>query len=348
MTGRVSVLSAHCQLFAIVGAAALLLGGGRSAGADPVTLRLASVAPDGTAWAREFRAFGREVAAATNDQVKIKWYMGGIAGDEMRQHERVQRDQLDGMISGGMLCQRLAPSMRALAVGGQLHSREEATYILSKLKPTIDDEMLKSGYVHVADSGLGFSVLFSRTPVRSMSDLKTLRPWIWSLDEVLLDQLAAMGLHPVGMAVDQAGHAYDDRKVDGFVAVPSAAMAFQWSAQARYISDLRVGFLMGCMMVARRAWDSIGHDDRQLVLAAAGKLAQRVDAVSRDMDDALLKTLFTRQGLTMVPASPALQLEFNESLRAGQKALGKLVPPGMAERVAGWLAEYRGHRASRR
>jgi TRAP-type C4-dicarboxylate transport system substrate-binding protein len=157
-----------------------------------------------------------------------------------------------------------------------------------------------------------------------------------------------VGLHPVGLPVDQAGRAYDDGKVDGFVAVPSAAMAFQWSAQVRYISDLRVGFLMGCMMVARRAWDSIGHDDRQVLLAASAKLAQRVDAVSRDMDDTLLKTLFMRQGVTMVPASPALQVELNEALRAGQKALGKLVPPGMAERVAGWLAEYRGHRAGRR
>jgi TRAP-type C4-dicarboxylate transport system substrate-binding protein len=316
--------------------------------AEPVTLRLASVAPDGTAWAREFRAFGREVAAATHDQVKIKWYMGGIAGDELAQHQRVQRDQLDGMISGGMLCQRLAPSMRSLAVGGQLHSREEATYILSKLKPTIDDEMLKAGYVHVADSGLGFSVLFSRSPVRSMADLKSLKPWIWSLDDVLIEQLQAMGLHPMPGPVDQASKDYDEGKVDGFVAVPSAALAFQWSAQARYISDLRVGFLMGCMMVARRAWDSIGHDDRQVLLAASAKLAQRVDAVSRDMDDALLEKLFSRQGVTMVPAPAALQAEFNESLRAGQKALGKVVPPGMTERVSGWLAEYRGHRAGRR
>jgi TRAP-type C4-dicarboxylate transport system substrate-binding protein len=325
-----------------------LLAAAAPALAEPVTLRLASVAPDGTAWAREFRAFGREVAAATHDQVKIKWYMGGIAGDELLQHERVQRDQLDGMISGGMLCQRLAPSMRGLAVAGQLHSREEATYILSKLKPTIDEEMLRSGYVHVADSALGFSVVFSRTPVRSMADLKSLRPWIWSLDDVLIQQLGAMGLHPVVLPVDQAGRAYDEGKVDGFVAVPSAAMAFQWSAQVRYISDLRVGFLTGCMMVARRAWDAIGHDDRQVLLAASAKLAQRVDAVSRDMDDTLLKTLFTRQGVTMVPASPALQIEFNEGLRTGQKALGKVVPPGMTERISGWLAEYRGHRAGRR
>ncbi len=45
-----------------------------TAAAEPVTLRLASVAPEGTAFARELRAFGREVQAATHDTVTVKWY----------------------------------------------------------------------------------------------------------------------------------------------------------------------------------------------------------------------------------------------------------------------------------
>ncbi|MCU1277517.1 MAG: hypothetical protein JWM53_1063, partial [bacterium] len=33
------------------------------AAAEPVTLRFATAAPDGTAWARLFRAMGRDIAA---------------------------------------------------------------------------------------------------------------------------------------------------------------------------------------------------------------------------------------------------------------------------------------------
>src|SRR4030095_14718138 len=77
-------LSCFCQLLAIA-----LLATSPARANEPVTLRMASVAPDGAAWAREFKAFAREVAASTQGQVQIKWYLGGIAGDELRQHERV-------------------------------------------------------------------------------------------------------------------------------------------------------------------------------------------------------------------------------------------------------------------
>ena len=66
-------------------------------------VRMATPAPEGTGWAREIHAISREVEAATHDGVKLKWYLGGIAGDELQMGERVRRDQLDGVGSGGML-----------------------------------------------------------------------------------------------------------------------------------------------------------------------------------------------------------------------------------------------------
>ena len=46
-------------------------------------LRFATVIPQGTVWAREMQAFARDVAdGSTNNQVQLKWYLGGIAGDD--------------------------------------------------------------------------------------------------------------------------------------------------------------------------------------------------------------------------------------------------------------------------
>src|SRR3954463_9025735 len=71
-------------------------------------LRFAAVAPDGTSWAREARAFAREVENVTANGVRTKWYFGGIAGDEMEELARLRRGQLDG-IAGAVYCERLAP-----------------------------------------------------------------------------------------------------------------------------------------------------------------------------------------------------------------------------------------------
>ena len=50
-----------------------------TAHADRTVLRLATAAPDATSWAKELRAFSRDVESSTDGQVAIKWYMGGMA-----------------------------------------------------------------------------------------------------------------------------------------------------------------------------------------------------------------------------------------------------------------------------
>ncbi len=332
-------MSGGASAAAVTGAALLLLAAG--AGAEPLTLRLASVAPEGTAWARELRAFGREVTTSTGGEVQVKWYLSGIAGDELASHERVGRDQLDGVVSGGMLCQRLAPSMRAAAMAGEFRDEEEAHYVLSRLRPTIDAEMARAGYVSIGIAGMGFSIIFSRAPVRSMADFRRLHPWLWSLDEVLKTQLAAMGIPVVPLPLEGTARAFDEGRIDGFVTLPSAALAFQWSAQARYVSNLRIGYLTGCMLVARRAWDALSREQQQRVESAAAKLQVRIEDAARESDGLLLGGLFARQGMQSVAVSPALQAEFSEAARAAQARAEALAPPETVQKVSRWLAERR-------
>ncbi len=267
--------------------------------------------------------------------------LSGIAGDELTTHQRVQRDQLDGVISGGMLCQRLAPSMRAGAMAAEFRDRDEVAYVMSRLKPIVDEEMSKAGYVDVGHAGIGFSVFFSRAPLRTMDDLRKARPWVWSLDEVTRAQLSAMGIHVVPLPVEGSAHFWDDGKIDSYVGLPSAALAFQWSAQARYVMDLRVGFLTGCMLVARRAWDTLSHEEQQVVSSAAAKLQRRIEDATRETDEMLLGGLFAKQGLQALPVPAALRAEFAAAARAAEREAQKLMPPATLDRVNGWLAEYR-------
>src|SRR5262249_279368 len=110
------------------------------------TLRMATPAPEGTAWAREIKAFSREVEAGPHGEVRMKWYLGGIGGDELEIGERIRRDQLDGAGAGGMLCERLAPSMRVLRLLGVFQSRAEAAYVMQRLQPSLEAEFAKSGF----------------------------------------------------------------------------------------------------------------------------------------------------------------------------------------------------------
>ncbi|MFI5288646.1 MAG: TRAP transporter substrate-binding protein DctP [Polyangia bacterium] len=310
--------------------------------AEPVVLKLASAVPEGTAWAREGKAFARDVELTTHGNVRIKWYLGGIAGDEIEVGDRIRRGQLDGAASGGMLCGQMAPSMRITRVAGLFQKREELTYVLGRMKPLLDGEFRQRGFDNLWEVPLGPGVLFTRDPVRTVEDLRRIRVWTWNLDEVLNMQIDAAGVHAVALPLSEAARAYDDHRTDGFVAIPSAGLAFQWSAQARYVTDLRLGFLTGCLMVANRALDPLPLEDRRALEAAAAKFRARVDVIGRQTDDALLGGLFQRQGLRTVAVSSAFRAEFFEVMRQARERLGeKLVSHALLQNVLGMLADYR-------
>jgi TRAP-type C4-dicarboxylate transport system substrate-binding protein len=325
--------------------ASLLLVGALAAptAADaPRVLRLASAVPEGTAWAREGMAFAREVEAQTLGQVRVKWYLSGIAGDEMQVGERIRRGQLDGVGSGGPLCVGLAPSMRITRLIGLFQDRAESAYVLGRLKPVLDEEFKKSGFTNLWEAGLGPEVLFTRAPVRSMADLQRIKLWIWDLDDVYGAGLKAIGIPTIALPLDAAARAYDDGRSDGFLTLPTAALAFQWSSQARYVSDLPLGFLTGCLLLANRAFDPLPVGTQQIILTAAAKFQARMEEVGRQQDEALLGGLFKRQGLTTMPVTDPFRRDFFEQARVVRERQGdELVPMELRMRVTGWLADFR-------
>jgi TRAP-type C4-dicarboxylate transport system substrate-binding protein len=147
---------------AAVVVAAVVAAGAGDARAEPIVLRFGTVAPDGTAWARIAKQTGVDLAAATHGQVQSKWYFGGIAGDELQMLERVHKEQLDGIVSGGMLCEKLSPSMRVLRMVGLFQTRDESSYVAGRLKSLFDEDFRKQGFVNLGDVGIGPDLIFSR------------------------------------------------------------------------------------------------------------------------------------------------------------------------------------------
>src|SRR5690349_20313163 len=209
-----------------------------SANAEPKVIRFALVAPDGTEWARIMRAVGREVERDTQGEVQMRFYMGGIAGDELTVADRIKRGQLDGSVSGGMLCQNLSPTMRVLRVLGLFENRDQAQTAMNNLASQVTTEVAQHGYTFFGGMLIGAEYPFTRKPVRTLDELKSMKLWRWDLDRVTMQQTAAMGLQSYGAELEKGAALYEGGTVDGFFAIPSAALAWQWSAHTPYVNKL--------------------------------------------------------------------------------------------------------------
>jgi TRAP-type C4-dicarboxylate transport system substrate-binding protein len=304
--------------------------------------RIATVAPEGTAWARELAAGGRELDVATNGEMRVKWYWGGIAGDEDVVEELIRRERLDGIASGGMMCQRVAPSMKVLMLPGVFQTEEEVEEVLSVLRPTLEKEARDSGFTLLSTTVLGPTVLFSRDPVRTMADFRRVLWWRWRLEDLAILMSREMGLQLVPTALHEASAAYESNRVNGFMAIPGAALAFQWSTQVRYFTDLRVGFVAGCLLIANRAFDRRPLAEQAAARSIAAKVNVRMQQIDNEADAQLLGGLFVKQGLKQVPASDAFRADFFEAARAARERLGeKLIPSALLDQTLRILADYR-------
>jgi TRAP-type transport system periplasmic protein len=321
----------------------------RAAGDDqPIVLRMAAIAPEGTGWAREIKAMSRDVELGTSGAVRMKWYLGGIAGDEAAALDRVRRGQLDGA-AGALFCGSLSPTLAVTRVAGLVQSRDEALHLLNHLRPRIDEDFKRAGFVSLVIGNFGNDIMFLRDRVDSFEELKKRPLWIWNADSVLRRQMALMGMNMVPAPIDQLTAMYDGARIDGMFVIPTAALAFQWTTRARYFIELRSSMLAGCMAVSQKAYDQLSFEQQQAVKAAAAKFGIRFEELGKREDAMLLDSALERQGVKKLGASEALRLSF---LEAAALARGKLddktIPSSLVKESLDILSTYRAaHRKTR-
>jgi TRAP-type transport system periplasmic protein len=313
-----------------------------------ITLRMAAIAPEGTGWARELKALSREVEASTGGAVHMKWYLGGIAGDEAAALGRIRRGQLDGA-AGALFCGSLSPTLAVTRVAGLVQSRDEALHLLNHLRPRIDEDFKRAGMVSLVIGNFGNDIIFLRDRVDSFADLRKRPMWIWSAETVLRRQMDLMGLHMVPAPIDQLSPLYDGGKIDGMFVIPTAALAFQWTTRARYFIDLRSSMLAGCITVSQKSYDQLSFEQQQVLKAATAKFALRFEDLGKREDAILLGGTLERQGVHKLQTSEALRSAFIEAAAAARGQLeDKVIPSSLVKESLDLLATYRAaHRKGR-
>jgi TRAP-type C4-dicarboxylate transport system substrate-binding protein len=304
-------------------------------------LRMATIAPDGTAWAREIRSFANEVAEATQNDIGFKLYFGGIAGDDLQSLERVKRGQLDGLGSV-TACEKIGPSLRVTRIPALFRNRDEARHVAKWLRPTLEQEFAQNGFVYLGHSIVGEVMVAARRPVRNLAELKATKLWSWDIDVVTTAVYREMGLNLMPAPIDSASSLYSDGRIDGFLAMPAAMLAFQWSAQAHHMTEVGANYLVACLVFTDKVISKLPLPQQQIMRSATAKLAARLDAVGAEQDEKLMNGLFGRQGLRLSPVSDSFREDFWREAKAASDRLGeKLVPKELLQKVNQQLTEYR-------
>jgi TRAP-type transport system periplasmic protein len=314
----------------------LLVAVARPAAADTV-LKVATLAPEGSSWMKLFRAWQQKVEARTEGRVKIKFYAGGVQGDERDVLRKIRLGQISGAAITGIGLSSIAPEVRALELA---RTYEELDALRAALGDDIKKKFEEKGYILGSWGDVGPVHLFSNKPVKTLDDLRSIKLWMWSDDPVSKQLFSALNLHGVPMGVPEVLPGISTGQIDSFFGSPLSTLALQWSTHVKYMSSLTMSQATGATVIAKKVWDSISPADQKILTEEAAAMQQQVLTQVR-LDNTKSLEAMKAKGLQVVDMSPELKKELEKAGETVARANAGGVSKDFQAKVQKLVDDYR-------
>ncbi len=307
-----------------------------------VTLKIATLVPNGTTWMKEFKVAARDVKEKTEGRVKLKFFPGGVMGSDQSVLRKMRVGQLHG---AAMPAAALAGFYNGAQIYGLpflFKDYAEVRHVRPLLDADVEAGLAANGIVLLGISEGGFAYLMSNRPLHSSEDLQQQKVWIPEGDVISQSIFASAGVTPVSLPVSDVYTGLQTGLIDTVGINPTGAIALQWHTKVKSVTDEPLLFLMGTMVVSQRAFKKVNAADQQVVKAAVSAAFARLDKVNRSDDDKARKAL-EDSGVEFVALSDADRLQWQALAEQSLEDLASkaVYPVELLQQVQDSLAAYR-------
>lgn len=310
----------------VLAVAALLLIatglGARAAAAAPLTVKLATLVPDGSVWDKELKTMGSEWRRETEGRVALQVYPGGVAGDEPDVLRKMRIGQLHAASLTVRGLSEIDEGFEALAIPLFYDSYDELFHVLRALEPELRRRARAAGYELIQWGHAGWVHVFSTEPVREVDDLKQLKLFVSAGDDDMVQWWKSGGFHPVALAMTDILTGLQTGMIEVVPTTPLAALSLQWFRRLPYMNDTGLAPLVGATVISTRMWNRIGEGDRERLSASALAMQRRLEQQIPAQDRTAIAEMKER-GLEVTSTTDAEQWratarQFADSMRGSR------------------------------
>jgi TRAP-type C4-dicarboxylate transport system substrate-binding protein len=298
--------------------------------AAPVTVRLATIVPRNSIWYNALTDMGAAWAKATDSRVKLTVYEGGSQGDERTviRYMRPEVDQLNASLLTSPGLAYIDDGFNVFGIPFFFASDAEARYVREKLTPVLSKRLEAKGFQLVHWGNAGWVQLFSRTPIKTLADVKKVKLFTSEGDDRMKQWYAANGFTPVALKPTDIMTGMTTGLIDAAPSPAYAAAVIQLYRSADYMLDIRVAPLIGATVVAARTWAQISPEDRTKVLEAGQVMEKRLDTEVPGQDAKAVDDMKLRnKKFTVVTLDAAALAAFrSEAEKLATTMRGSMVP----------------------
>ena len=302
-------------------------------------IKFAIVAPEGSAWANIVKEMGVELSKKTEGRLGITLYAGGVAGDEEVVIKKMKIGQIDAAGFTGYGLGKIYPAIRVLELPFMFNSSKEVDYVVGKLMPEIKSGFSSKGFEFLGWAESGFVYIFSNKPIKGLADMKGVKMWMWQGDPLAQKMYESFEVAPVPLAIPDVMMALQTKMIDGVYAPPLGAIAMQWFAKTRYMSDAKLVNSIGGILITKRAYNKIGPADQVILKDVVVKYSEKLVALTRKDNVKAVETL--KEAGVQVVKVKGLDDLVSRSKVVWSDLAGQLYPKELLDKTVAYVEESR-------
>ena len=310
--------------------------------AEPVLIKFATLAPEGTPWMNSMEEMNREIQGKSGGQVAFRFYAGGVAGDERDVIRKIRINQLHGGAFSGFGLGEILPELRVLELPLLFRTAAEADHVATSLFEHFTTGFAQKGFVLLGLNEAGAVYIFSKDPIRTKADMARSKIWSWQGDPLPQATFKAYGIVPVPLSLPNVLPSLQSGLIDACYGTPLSILALQWFTKVKYRTSLSITHVMGALVLSDALWQQLSTAQQMLVRETVRKYNAKAVTNMRQYETKALTLLQTTAGIetiTVTEEEVARIQHVSEQVR--QELVGKLYPQEALDRVLALRDAYR-------
>jgi TRAP-type C4-dicarboxylate transport system substrate-binding protein len=296
---------------------------------NSVTIKLATLAPEGSSWMKTFDALNREVMKRTENRVQFRIYPGGVLGDEMDMLRKLKISQIQAvaLTSGGLSA--LFKEIDVLQIPFLFQKYEEVDAVLTKMDSFFRKGFEDNGYILLGWSEAGFVYLMSTVPISSVANLQKAKVWIWEespMSKVIFDEA---GVSAIPLSIPDVLVGLQTGLVNVVYAPPTGAISLQWFTKVKYLTDVPLVYLAGGIVVSKKTFQQISPSYQSSIIEISQSYLNQLKTVTRNENREAI-TVMTKHGTKIITPSKE---QINEFKRLSNQAISRPVSQSFSKKV---------------
>lgn len=311
--------------------------------AAPITIKVASQAPENTPIGAGLARIAAEWKRISGGQLILRVFHNGTQGDEESMRQKMNTGLLDGALFDSFGLAHIAPEALSLCAPAVIADQEELDFVMTRAAPVIKGKMEDKGFRTLALTSIGWVRFYSRFAIAEPSDMRKYKIAVNPYEKELIQLYKLAGLNIVLTPITTMLQQLQARAVDIFYTTPMY-LSFQWSMYkdvGSHMTDLKVCPVIGGIVLSKRAWEKIPESYRGEILKATESIAAEMSADFIKKENAIVADL-ARNGQKTVSVSAAAERAWrDEFARAVEKGTGTVFSKEMMDLIHAAQADFR-------